>query len=330
MADAVLLAQATRGPFVESSHLGHAVIARADGSIVESWGNPDELVFARSSAKMIQALPLVESGAGAGLTAEQLALACASHAGERVHLSRVNRWLDDLGLDDHALCCGPQASSDPDFANHMIRQGTDLPRALNECSGKHAGFLTLNQHLGGGADYIDPDHPVQRAVREAFEDVKGRDSPGLGIDGCSAPNFATALRGVARAMAVYASADGKPDARSKAAVALRDAMITHPDMVAGTGHNCTLLMRAASEPVAVKYGAEGFFVAMLPRQNLGVALKVSDGAMRGAAAAIAALLVRLGALDPSHPVVGDFLERPVKNRDGLVTGVVRPAAGLAG
>ena len=91
MADAVLLAQATRGPFVESSHLGHAVIARADGSIVESWGNPDELVFARSSAKMIQALPLVESGAGVGLTTEQLALACASHAGERVHLSRVNR-----------------------------------------------------------------------------------------------------------------------------------------------------------------------------------------------------------------------------------------------
>ena len=102
---------------------------------------------------------------------------------------------------------------------------------------------------------------------------------------------------------------------------MRDAMIAYPDMVAGTGRNCTLLMRAASEPVAVTYGAEGFFAAMLPRQNLGIALKVSDGAMRGAAAAIAALLVRLGALDPGHPVVAGFLERPVKNRDGLVTGV---------
>ncbi len=330
MTQAVLLAEATRGPFVESRHLGHAVIARADGSIVESWGNPDELVFARSSAKMIQALPLVESGAGAGLATEQLALACASHSGERVHLARVNRWLDDLGLDDTAFCCGPQPSSDPEFAAEMIRENVELPRALNECSGKHAGFLTLNKHLGGSADYVDPNHPVQKAVREAFEDVTGRDSPGFGIDGCSAPNFATALSGVARAMAVYASADGKSDARSKAAVALRDAMIAHPDMVAGTGRNCTLLMRAASEPVAVKYGAEGFFVAMLPRQKLGIALKISDGATRGAAAAIAALLVRVGALDPGHPVVADFLERPIRNRDGLVTGVVRPVAGLAG
>jgi len=330
MADAVLLAEATRGPFVESTHFGHAVIARADGSIVESWGDPQALVYARSAAKMIQALPLVESGAGAGLATEQLALACASHSGERVHLARVNRWLDDLGLDDHALCCGPQASSDPDFAADMIRENAVLPRALNECSGKHAGFLMVNKHLGGSSIYVDPDHPVQKAVREAFEDVTGRDSPGFGIDGCSAPNFATALSGVARAMAVYASADGKSDVRSKAAVALRDAMIAHPDMVAGTGRNCTLLMRAASEPVAVKYGAEGFFVAVLPRQKLGIALKVSDGATRGAAAAIAALLVRVGALDPAHPVAADFLERPILNRDRLVTGVVRPAAGIAG
>jgi L-asparaginase II len=87
----------------------------------------------------------------------------------------------------------------------------------NNCSGKHAGFLTLNKHLGGGADYHQPDHLVQQACLTAFEDTTGQDTLGYGIDGCSAPNFATTVHGLARAMAWFASAADRNDVASNAA-----------------------------------------------------------------------------------------------------------------
>ena len=328
MADAVRMAEVTRGPILESVHDGHAVIARPDGTVVESWGDPALVTLPRSSVKILQALPLLESGAGAELSSEQLALACASHSGERMHVARVAAWLSDLGLDEHALCCGPQPSRDDALAEEMIRAGEPVTRLFNNCSGKHAGFLTLARHLGAGPDYVEPDHPVQKAVRAAFEEMTGETSPGYGIDGCSAPNFATRLSALATAMARVAAAEDGADARQSAAVRLREAMMTHPELVAGTGRACTAIMRAATEPLAVKTGAEGVFIAILPRQKLGVALKIADGATRASEAAIVALLVRLGALDPAHPDVAGYLKKPILNWDGLVTGAVTPAPAL--
>lgn len=330
MADAELLVEVTRGPFVESRHIGHAVIARADGTIVESWGDPDALVFARSAAKPLQALPLVESGAGAGLSTEQLALACASHSAERGHVERVRRWLGDLGLDEHALCCGPQASRDDQLAEEMIRKGEPVTSAFNWCSGKHSGFLTLARHLGASLDYVDIDNPVQKAVREAFEDMTGEDSPGFGFDGCSAPNFVSSLKGMAAAMARVAAADERSDARGRAAVALRDAMLSHPEMVAGTGRLDTELVKVAAEPVVLKSGADGFYIAILPRQKLGVALKIAAGADPAAMVAITALMVRLGVLDAADPVVQRFMTPKITNWAGLEVGGLHPAGGLAG
>ena len=330
MADPVLLAEATRGPFVESRHLGHGVIARADGTIVESWGNPDELVFARSAAKLLQALPLVESGAGVGLSTEQLALACASHSAERRHIERVRRWLGELGLDEHALCCGPQPSRDERLAEDMIRKGEAVTSAFNWCSGKHSGYLTVARHLRASLDYVDIDNPVQKAVREAFEDMTREDSPGFGFDGCSAPNFVSSLKGMAAALARVAAADERSDVRGRAAATLRNAMLAHPEMVAGNGRLDTELVAVAKEPVVLKSGADGFYVAILPKQKLGVALKVAGGADPGAMVAITALMVRLGVLDGANPVVQRFMTPKITNWAGLEVGGLRPAAGLAG
>ncbi|MBV2359216.1 asparaginase [Thalassococcus sp. CAU 1522] len=327
---AALLAEIHRGPFVESEHSGHVVICDADGGIVQAWGDPDAVVLPRSSAKMIQALPLVSSGAAdaRGLTREHLALACASHQGAPLHVEKVTAWLTDLGLGDDALRCGPQPSRDKALHKRMLCADQPPCRVHNNCSGKHAGFLTLAAHLGAGPDYVDPEHAVQQAVRAAFEEVTGSVSPGFGIDGCSAPNFATSMRGMARAMAWFASAGDRTDAQSAAAVRLVEAMIAHPDLVAGEGRACTLMMRAASEPVALKTGAEGYFVAILPQRGLGIALKVADGATRASQCAIAALLVRLGAADAAHPDIARFLRPEIRNWDGLVTGRIEPAAGL--
>lgn len=328
MTAAAPMAEILRGEFIESVHSGHAVVARANGEIVMNWGDPDTTVLPRSSCKMIQALPLLESGAGADLSQQQLALACASHAGERRHVEAVSRWLADLGLNDHALCCGTQASRDQALFEEMIRTAEPVTRVFNNCSGKHAGFLTLSRHLGGGPVYVEVDHPVQVAVKEAFEDMTGEDSPGFGVDGCSAPNFATSLRGLARAMARFADAGRSGGLREKSAATLRDAMIAYPEMVSGKGRFSAEIMAAGGGRAVIKSGAEGVYVAILPDRGLGVAVKIADGASRASETALAAILVRLGVLDAAHPVVARFLDRPIRNWDGLVTGAERPAPDL--
>ena len=327
MTQPVELAQVWRGDFLESRHFGHAVVCGAGGEIVEAWGDPQAVILPRSSVKMIQGLPLVESGAS--LSGEQLALACASHEGAAIHVERVRRWLGDLGLTDDDLRCGAQPPRDAAEKVGLIRAHAAPAQAHNNCSGKHAGFLTLTQRRGAGPDYVEPDHPVQRAVREAFEDVTGEDSPGFGIDGCSAPNFATSVHGLARAMARFAAArEDTGSARDRAAARLVRAMVGHPELVAGEGRACTALMEAM-DGVAVKTGAEGVFVAILPNRGFGVALKVADGATRAAEAAIAAILVRLGALDAAHPVARRLTRAPIVNWRGLTTGEVRVAETLA-
>ncbi|TCO73303.1 asparaginase [Rhodovulum euryhalinum] len=332
MAGTVAMVEVWRGGMAESRHRGHAVICDAAGAVVESWGDPGAVILPRSSVKMIQALPLVESGAAdaAGLGPEDLALACASHEGAPVHVTRVAAWLQGLGLSEADLRCGAQPTRDPAERKRMLIAGEAPCQLHNNCSGKHAGFLTLARHLGAGPDYVDPGHPVQRAVRAAFEDVTGQASPRFGIDGCSAPNFATTMHGLARAMAFFAGARADAgDARSRAAARLVEAMRTFPELVAGEGRACTELMRAMGGSVAVKTGAEGVFVAILPDRGLGVAVKIEDGATRASEAAITGLLVRLGVLDPAHPAARRRLGDPIRNWRGIETGEIRLAPGFA-
>lgn len=325
MTQAAEFAEVWRGPILESVHQGHAVICDDTGEIVEAWGDPSRVVLPRSSAKMIQALPLLESGAADArkLNSAQLALACASHQGAAIHTQRVGDWLKDLGLKDADFRCGPHMPYSREAEVELIRAGESPCQIHNNCSGKHAGFLTLNAHLNGGADYVEPEHPVQRACLDAFERVTQETSPGYGIDGCSAPNFASTLHGMGRAMAHFAAApEGSPEER------LHRAMREHPELVAGEGRACTELMRAMDGRVALKTGAEGFFIAILPHRKLGIALKAADGATRAAECAIAALLVRLGELDANHPAAVKRLRPAILNARGIETGSIRPAAAL--
>ncbi|MEO1137971.1 MAG: asparaginase [Pseudomonadota bacterium] len=330
MTNAVPLTEIWRGPIVESVHMGHAVICDQAGEIVECWGDPDAVVYPRSSAKMIQALPMVESGAADafGLHDEHLALSCASHQGAAIHTDRVRAWLAELGLTDDDFLCGPQMPQDRAAFNYLIKTDGKPCQVHNNCSGKHAGFLTLSKFLKSGPDYIDPDHPVQKACFEAFESITGQVSPGFAPDGCSAPNSITTMHGMGRAMAWFANAKEGADVRQTAAVKLRQAMIKHPDLVAGERRACTELMRACSEPVALKTGAEGYFVAIAPQKRLGIALKITDGTTRAANCTIAALLVRIGVLDPNHPSARRFMNAPILNRRKIETGQIRPVVSL--
>ena len=210
--------------------------------------------------------------------------------------------------------------------DQMIKTDKSPCQYHNNCSGKHSGFLTLNRHLGGGAEYIDIDHPVQKAVFAAFEETTGEDSPGYGIDGCSAPSHATSVQGLARAMAQFATARDRSDTRSLAQTRLVDAMTTYPELVSGEGEACTELMRACGGRVAIKGGADGAYVAILPDLRLGVALKIVDGSGRAKEAAIAAVLIKLGVLDAAHPAAKRRVNTVMRNRRGIAVGTVRAPA----
>ncbi|MEM0923062.1 MAG: asparaginase, partial [Pseudomonadota bacterium] len=265
------------GPVLESVHRGTVVVCRSNGEVVASWGDPDRVILPRSSYKMLQALPMVESGAAARFGAEHLAIACASHQGAQIHSRLVGRWLTEMGMGEGDLRCGPQLPSDGD-TRYALRQSGQLPdQTHNNCSGKHCGFLTLGAHLGAGPDYIDPDHPVQAKVREALAEMAAEEMGPHAIDGCSAPNYAMSLRGLATAMARFADPAGLVEVRRAAVERLYAAMAAHPVLVAGEGRACTALIRAAAGKAVVKTGAEGVFVAILPESGLGIALKCDDG-----------------------------------------------------
>lgn len=329
-----ILVEVRRGDILESVHRGIAAICTPAGEVVRSWGDASRTILPRSACKMLQALPLVESGAAdaAGLTDEHLALACASHNGADIHVSRVRRWLADLGMSEADLRCGPQMPDDPPEHERLLCGHHAPDQTHNNCSGKHSGFLTLSKRLhGGGAidpEYVDPDHPVQKAVREAFYEMTDDEPLGHVIDGCSAPNFASTLRGLATAAARMARPDGLSPARADAARRLTRAMIAHPELVAGEGRACTGLMRSLGGAAAIKTGAEGVFVAILPEKGLGVALKIDDGATRASECAMAAILAGLGVADPDHPEVALRLNPPLVNRRGIRAGEIRPAAAL--
>jgi len=320
-----------RGGLLESTHTGHAVICNATG-VVEAWGNPEAVIFPRSSCKMIQALPLIETGAAdaEGLTDAHLAFACASHQGEARHVKLAGDWLSNLGLVEPDLRCGAHEPYDREERNRLIKTDESPCQLHNNCSGKHCGFLTVTRHLKAGPEYVEVDHPLQRMIRQTTEEVTGETVAGYGIDGCSAPNFAVTVTGLARAMASFATASDSGDTRSRAMHRLTRAMAIYPELVAGEGRACTELMRAMGGRIALKTGAEAVFVAMLPEQGLGIALKITDGGTRGAEAAITALLIRAGVLDANHPAALKRLGGPQTNWRGFVTGETRLAAGFPG
>lgn len=316
-----------RGDLREGVHRGHAVIH--DGrDIVAAWGDPQAIIFPRSSCKMVQALPLLESGAAAaaGLGPQELALSCASHNGAALHVGKVGAWLDGLGLAESDLRCGCHMPWDRDEARRLTCSDHKPNQMHNNCSGKHAGFLTWTRHAKAGPDYVEPDHPLQQAIRQATAEVSAEEPAGMGIDGCSAPNFAGSITGLARSMAAFAQPAA--DARGRAMESLVQAMCAYPELVAGEGRACTELMRAMGGRVAVKTGAEAVYIAIVPEKRLGVAVKIVDGATRASEAAITALLVHLGVLDAAHPVVARLLTDPMRNWRGMAVGGLRLSPGF--
>jgi L-asparaginase II len=326
-----VLVEITRGAMVESRHRGAVAVVDAAAGLVLAAGDVERPIYARSGVKPIQALALVETGAADafGLGEQEIALACASHGGETAHVEQVAAWLGRLGCGVEDLECGPHPPLDEAAARELYRAGA-APSALhNNCSGKHAGFLTVARHLGEPTKgYIRADHPVQRLVLGILAEMSGQDLSAAphGIDGCGIPVVGLALARIALTMARLADAQGLPERRRRAAHRIRRAMAAEPYLAAGTGRFCTAVMEVTGERALVKDGAEGVFCGALPEAGLGIALKVDDGAGRAAGVVMGRLLRHFGALKANEAAgLADVLEPPLRNWAGLEIGRVRPA-----
>ena len=322
-----ILVREFRGGWVESLHRG--AFAVSDGKrIVASVGDIGRKVFPRSAIKLIQALPLIETGAAAayGLGDIELALACASHGGEPAHVAAVEAWLERIGCTEADLDCGPHMPSYPAAAEALVRLGAASRRIHNNCSGKHTGFLTVAKYLGAPtAGYDALSHPVQQRVMAALSDLAliSASDLELGIDGCGAPNFALPLGALATAFARIADPAALAPVRRAGILRLRAAVKAQPFYLAGTGRLCTRIIESGAD-VIPKTGAEGVYVAALPSLKLGVALKIDDGAGPAAQCAMIALLISLGVLDSGAPLARAYLDQPIINTQSKIVGARQP------
>lgn len=334
-----ILIEVLRGSAVESQHAGALAIVDAAGTVHTALGDIDRPIFPRSAVKLLQALPLVASGAADtfALTDAELALACASHSGEPAHVATAAGVLAKLGLDENALECGTQWPGREPVLRGMVARGEVATPLHNNCSGKHSGFvcvacLMARQAAAEPAEfargYVGAEHPVMREVSAALSAATGVDVERAprGIDGCSIPTFALPLRSLALAFARCATGQGLAESQARAARRLRQAVAAEPFMVGGTDRFDTQVMQAFGERVFCKIGAEGVYCAALPELGLGVALKVDDGAARAAEAAIAAVVQSL--LQAEGALLRSYSHLQLRNWRGLDVGSLRPGSAL--
>ncbi|WP_121258917.1 asparaginase [Nocardioides ferulae] len=280
--------QLVRSGFVEGHHRGSVVALAPDGSVDWSVGDVTGAVLPRSSNKPIQALAMVRHGLE--LPDDLLALVCASHSGEPMHLDGVRRLLADAGLDESALQTPPDWPLEDAEKEALLRTGGDRsPLAMN-CSGKHAGMLATCVLRGWDTTtYLRPDHPLQVAIAETFAELTGEPVAHVAIDGCGAPLLGTSLVGLARAFRALAVATDGPEAK------IADAIRRHPEMVSGTRRDERTLLTAIPGAIG-KAGAEGVYAVALP-DGRSFALKIDDGAARARPVVMAEALRRSGVLD---------------------------------
>lgn len=290
--------EAIRGEVVESIHRVHVAVVHADDGLVASAGNPAHHTFVRSSIKMFQALPFVEAGGvdRFQLTPQELALCTASHGGETFHVAAARSILAKAQLTENALACGPHLPLHEPTAHAMTCASETPGRIHNNCSGKHSGMLAhcvQQQWVTNG--YHRASHPMQQRVVSTLARWMRVDADQIspGIDGCGLPTFAIALDAVALGCAKFAEAVAGGDTAPQR---IFNAMVAHPEYVAGTDRLDTALIRTAGARLVAKVGAEGYYCAIMPAQKLGVALKVDDGSKRAAEPAILAVLRQVGAI----------------------------------
>jgi L-asparaginase II len=318
----VPLVVVTRGGHPELVHHGSIAVVDARGALIAGVGDPQSLNYTRSALKPLQALPFVEDGGMSrfGFTSHELALMCASHNGEAVHVNVAQRMLDRIDATEADLQCGCHV---PSYFAHV--DGSLAPRQrwdqrFHNCSGKHSGFLAwCRLHGKPLKTYLDPHAPLQQRIAQTVQ----RFAPGatlpMGIDGCSAPNYALPLARLAHTFCRLAVGE------SPELAALAFAMTRHPDLVSGTARSDLALMQTAPGDWVSKIGADGVQAIGVRSRGIGIAIRVADGNQRALMAATVEVLQQLGLLDdPATTPLARYARPQVKNYRKTVVGEVVP------
>ena len=331
---AQLLAQVIRGVTVESIHCGHLCIIDGEGSQIASLGDPTTVTYFRSAAKAFQAIPFITSGAADAysFTEDEIALACASHSGEEIHIEIVARMLSKIGLSESDLRCGAHLPFNETESERMLRAGEAPTQLHNNCSGKHAAMLAFAKHIGADiATYLSPDNRIQKRILKCVSDFTEMPEGeiALGIDGCAAPNFALPVTAMAKSFMNLISPANFPEPTQAACKRIVNAMMNHPELIGGSERLDTMLMQAAPGKIISKVGADGVWLCgVLPCEKyptgLGIALKIADGDDHRARPVVAVEILRqLGIL--SNNDLSELSPMPIKNRRGDIVGKVEPS-----
>jgi L-asparaginase II len=327
----VPLAVTTRGDRIESVHYGSIAVTDGNGRLLYGAGDPAACVFTRSTLKPFQALALLSHPGQAriGLSTSEIALICGSHSGEPRHTEAVSRLLDRIGCGPADLRCGVHPPLYYEAVGRHPNASDVFTPLHHNCSGKHAGMLALARLLDAPTEgYLDPEHPVQQAIATAVRSfLEPRpELVGMGIDGCSAPNFAIPLASLARGYARLAARVPDPN-YGLAPRRIWEAMTGHPEMVAGTGRFDVKVMKAARGQCLCKSGAEG--TLGLAIEGRGIAIKIADGAGRAVHVVGLEVLRQLGLLaDWRDEALAEDIVTPIRSGRGAIVGEVRPRFAL--
>lgn len=294
-----------RGEVIESSHTGHFAVVNSEGKILYRIGDPQIVTYLRSSAKPLQAIPVVESGAAHRfkLTSEELAIISGSHNGEPIHVATVSQILEKIGLSEKNLQCGIHL---PHFytANKIKPEPDSVFSPLqHNCSGKHAGMLALCVFKNLPVEnYLDLEHPIQELITEAIAYVCDypREKIRIGIDGCSAPVHAMPIYNMAYGFARFVTPHSIPREKAKIYSTIYQAMVDHPEMVAGSNRYDTDVMKVCQEKLIAKGGAEGLHCVGFIERGWGMAAKISDGSRRAIYPFSVEILKQLGVITSSE------------------------------
>lgn len=328
------LARVYRGGRVESVHSGSIAVVDSDGRLLAFAGDAGLVTCIRSAAKPFQALPLLENGGidEFELTAEEIALTCASHGGEPVHVATAAALLRKGDFDEEDLRCGAHLPMDEKAAAEVRATGEPPSPLHNNCSGKHAGMLLATQVMDvPSAGYIDAAHPLQQSILETVAEYAGltREDIPLAVDGCGVPAFFLSLYRTALAYARLMQSSEDAPRR------IVEAMTSFPYYVGGAWTITTPLMQAFGGDLLAKEGAEGFYaMALAPSLTdrldvaddaaIGIAIKIADGSMaRGRNPVIMKTLELLGADLASRRDLDRYREWPLRNVAGTLVGDVR-------
>ncbi|MDR3577731.1 MAG: asparaginase [Anaerolineaceae bacterium] len=332
------LVEVTRGHIVESIHFGALVVVDSSGQLLFKSGDPKTVTFLRSSAKPFQALPFFETGGAEifGLSEREVAVICASHSGTDEHVQVVRGIQQKAGVSEGNLQCGCHPPMDPATVRLLWQRGEEPTPIRHNCSGKHSGMLAhavmRNLPL---EDYLNPQHPIQQSILKAFAELCSMKSEEVvvGIDGCSAPNFAVPLYNAALGYARLFDPAQLSAKRGEACQLITRSMSGNGFMVGGPGRFDTLLMEVGNGKIVSKGGAEGYQgLALAPgtagnNKAIGIAFKVSDGDADGTRAGHAVaveILRRLGALNEEQlSLMADFDSHLLYNWRKLTVGELR-------